>query len=183
MKYLLTKNGKLVPENHIALHPRRKRSLHVIRALPPLHYTGVFLSLVFILLSALVLFYVWYMDQPLLNPMGKTLVPVVHAQEAPQKTPIAYIKQFAYLYGVNENLALCIAKNESGFNPEAVGDNSLAVGIFQWHLSSWKIMRKKMGLSQADERTDVIESTKTAMFAISQGYGNWWTPFRKGICK
>jgi len=178
MKYLLTKNGKLVPENHVALHPRRKRSLHVIRIPKP--DPSVLVPLALWIVGLTIIFFLYrYYSAPLLNPMGTMIVPVVHAQEAPHKTPRALIVQFSYLYGVPENLALCIAKNESGFNPEAVGDHGKAVGLFQFWAGTWTMFRKKMGLSPVDLRTDPLESTRTAMWAIANGYGKHWSTYRR----
>ena len=177
MKLLLTKNGKLVPANHISLHPRRKRSLHVIRIPKPDPFVLVPLTLWIFGLAVLFFLYRYY-SAPLLNPMGST-VPIVYAQEAPTKTPQQIIRQFAYLYGVPEKLALCIAKNESGFRADAVGDSGLAVGILQFHRGTFLMFQKKMGLKQSDDRTDVVESARVAMWAIANGYGKHWSTYRR----
>jgi hypothetical protein len=88
---------------------------------------------------------------------------------------ISYIEKYAAEYGVSVRYLVCIAKNESGFNPEAVGDSGRAVGVAQWHLGSWQFMREKMGLSTDDLRTCPEESIRTMAFAIANGYSHWWS--------
>ena len=106
---------------------------------------------------------------------------VFAAEEGDNTTSM--IKKWARHYGVDEEFALCVAVNESSLDPLAVGDSGKAVGLFQWHLGSWRIMRKKMGLSTVDQRLNPEESARTAMFAIANGYSHWWTPVRNRLCR
>lgn len=84
----------------------------------------------------------------------------------------------AIVYGVDPLLATDICRLESDFDPTAVGDDGLAVGLWQWHMGSWAYVRDKMGESQEDERLDVYESTRTAMFALGAlGLHHWWSAY------
>lgn len=92
-------------------------------------------------------------------------------------------KMYANIYGVDKDLALCVLENESNGRCEAIGDGGLAHGPFQFHLPTWKSFRKQMGLNTLDLRTDPYESARTAMWAISKGYGPHWTPYYKCLAK
>ncbi len=48
--------------------------------------------------------------------------------------PATVITQIANQFGVPPNLALAIAQNESGLNPNAVGDNGTSFGLYQLHI-------------------------------------------------
>ena len=96
---------------------------------------------------------------------------------------IRYINKYSDRYGVSASYMVCLAKAESQFNPEAVGDHNLAIGIWQYHLGTWRLFRGQMGLSTEDLRDDEEESTKTTAWALSQGLDNHWTPLRRGDCR
>lgn len=93
------------------------------------------------------------------------------------------VHYYSARYGVEPYLVACILEKESNFNPQAIGDNGKAVGMAQFHLGTFKMFRKKMGLSQEDLRTDKAESIKVLCWALSRGYGSHWTPYKKGVCR
>ncbi len=88
------------------------------------------------------------------------------------------VRSMADAMGVSPDYAACIVARESEWNPDAVGDDGAAVGLWQWHLGSWQHVRAKMGLPVEDRRAAPVESTVTALWWIRQGYGRWWTADR-----
>ena len=93
------------------------------------------------------------------------------------------IIKWAKYYGVSPEFGLCVAFHESSMNPLAVGDSGKARGLFQFWAGTWEMFRKKMGESTQDMRVNVNESSKTAMWAISEGYGSHWSVITNGLCK
>ena len=78
--------------------------------------------------------------------------------------------------GQNAAYCQCIAYHESRYDANAVGDDGMAIGLWQWHLESWEYVRGKMGLPMEDRRADPVESTITALYAIDKlGLAHWWT--------
>jgi hypothetical protein len=86
-------------------------------------------------------------------------------------------------YGVPEDFALCVADHESRFDPQAVGDHGDALGLYQFHLSTWQHFRSRMGLPADDLRLDTRESARTACWAFANGFQKRWTVVRLGPCK
>lgn len=103
--------------------------------------------------------------------------------EAKEKTIPEMIVEYSDKYQVNPMLIECILFNESGFNPEAVGDSGKAVGISQFHYPTWKSFRQKMGESTQDLRKSPEEAIKTLSWAISQGLKYHWSPVKNGVCQ
>lgn len=93
------------------------------------------------------------------------------------------IIKWAKYYGVDPKFAVCVAFNESSMNPLATGDGGKARGLFQFWPGTWEMFRKKMGENTQDQRTNVNEASKTAMYAISEGYGSHWSVITNGSCK
>ena len=86
------------------------------------------------------------------------------------------IRHTAGAMGVDADFAVCIAWHESRYDVMAVGDDGMAIGLWQWHLGSWEYVRGKMGLPLEDRRNDPVESTITAIYAIDRlGLAHWWT--------
>lgn len=96
---------------------------------------------------------------------------------------ISLIKKWASFYKVDEDLVGCIVQEESRGNPLAVGDSGKAVGVAQFHLPTWKMFREKMGLSTIDQRNNANEAIRTLTWALSNGYGYHWTPYKDGRCR
>lgn len=67
-------------------------------------------------------------------------------------------------YGVPVDLAIATAWNESGLNPDAVGDNGTSFGLFQLHeggeLGSLTEVEAKNPLTNAETALAVFKSTK-----------------------
>jgi soluble lytic murein transglycosylase-like protein len=85
-------------------------------------------------------------------------------------------------YAIPEEFALCVADRESRFDPQAVGDHGDAVGLYQFHLSTWQHFRARMGLPANDLRRDAREAAKTACWAFANGFQQRWTVVRLGLC-
>jgi len=97
---------------------------------------------------------------------------------------VPMIRLVATSYGVHPGLAVIIARRESSFDPDAVGDNGKAVGLWQWHLKSWSHVRKKMGMLCVDDRRDPWESTVTAMYAMSVLHlYRWWSTYKPALAE
>jgi len=88
------------------------------------------------------------------------------------------IHALAALFHVDPRLALAIARRESAFNPNAIGNDGKAVGLWQWHLPSWIHVRRHMNLPSDDCRLDIAKSTQTAMFAMGILHlYHWWSTY------
>jgi soluble lytic murein transglycosylase-like protein len=85
-------------------------------------------------------------------------------------------------FGVPELFALCVADHESRFDPQTIGDQGDAVGLFQFHLGTWQHFRIRMGLQTDDLRLDAREAARTACWAFANGFQLRWTVVRRGIC-
>ena len=96
--------------------------------------------------------------------------------EASEPNVETTIRRWARHYNVDEEFLVCIARAESALNPNAVGDEGLALGLFQWHAPSWILMREAMGLSAWTWlRLDANESAKTTAYAIGvMKLDRWW---------
>jgi hypothetical protein len=83
----------------------------------------------------------------------------------------------ALLAGISPDYALCIVEHESKLDIVAHGDGGKAFGLWQWHEPSWKHVREKMGADTSPAlRADPVESTRTALFAMSElGLYRWWS--------
>jgi len=69
---------------------------------------------------------------------------------------------------------------ESSLDAGAVGDDGAAVGLWQWHLSSWECVRAHMNAPLDDLRADAWESTRTAMYAMGElDLYHWWSTDEK----
>lgn len=91
-------------------------------------------------------------------------------------SPQAIVERAASVVGEKPAYFSCIVERESEWNPQAIGDDGAAVGLWQWHLGSWEYVRDRMGLPTDDERDSPIESTRTAAYAIGVlGLDDWWS--------
>ena len=93
------------------------------------------------------------------------------------------IKKWASLYGVDVDLVACIVQEESGGNPLATGDHGLAHGLAQFHLPTWRMFRRQMGLSVIDQRENPEEAIRTLVWALKHNKGVHWTPYKDGRCR
>ena len=109
--------------------------------------------------------------------MIPTIALLLALQRSPQEM---MVRRMALAFGVEPERAACIVRLESEWDPAAIGDDGAAVGLWQWHMASWRHVRRQMGLSTEDRRMDPVESTATALFAIGRlGLGRWWTADRQ----
>jgi len=92
---------------------------------------------------------------------------------------IHHINKYAEEYDVSARYLVCLAREESRFDPQAVGDSGRAVGPFQYWLGTWQMFRRQMGLSTEDLRACEEESTRTTAWAISKGLDSHWTASSK----
>lgn len=86
-------------------------------------------------------------------------------------------------YGIAMPFALCVADWESRFDPQAVGDGGDAIGLYQFHLGTWRRFRNEMGLGTEDLRADTRAAASTACWAFANGYARRWTVVRLGLCQ
>jgi hypothetical protein len=88
---------------------------------------------------------------------------------------IHYINKYSEEYGVSARYLVCLAREESRFDPNAVGDSGRAVGPFQYWLSTWQMFRRQMGLSTEDLRACEKESVRTTAWAVANGLSRHWS--------
>jgi hypothetical protein len=94
----------------------------------------------------------------------------------------AVIRIECAIYGVPASFALCVADRESRLDPQAIGDHGDAVGLYQFHLSTWQHFRARMGLPVDDLRSEAREAAMTACWAFANGFQQRWTVVRLGLC-
>lgn len=90
----------------------------------------------------------------------------------------AVIEICADIYSLDAKKCRCIMREESRYNPNAIGDMGLAVGLWQWHEESIKTALRDMGIvwdwrENGDPRLNVWASTLAACHALNQGW-DWW---------
>lgn len=85
------------------------------------------------------------------------------------------IRYWARFYEVDENLALCLAKNESGFNPLAKNPSSSAGGVFQFINSTWISTAKRMGTGfTLADKYDAEKNIQAGVWLLkTDGAGHW----------
>ena len=88
------------------------------------------------------------------------------------------IEYYANLYGVDKDTALQVAKCESEFKTNAVGDSGKAYGVFQFHEPTFREFAKKFG-DNTLEYKNTSHSIELAMWALSQGKGSNWSCYNK----
>lgn len=89
------------------------------------------------------------------------------------------VETLARCYAVDPELAKRVVTLECpSWNPQEEGDGGAAVGLWQWHLPSWQLVRQHMGASPEDLRADPLESTHTAMYAWTvMDLHHWWATY------
>ena len=81
-----------------------------------------------------------------------------------------------YAYGAE------IARLESNWDPQAMGDEGEAIGLFQFHPATWRWARKKMGLDPSlNIRLSQWESARTWAWLCHEGHADWWTAHEKAL--
>lgn len=88
------------------------------------------------------------------------------------------IRQYAALYGINPQTAVCIAWHESGYNQFSKNKSSSASGVFQYLPSTWRGTDEgRAGLSVFDADANVRAAVK--YMAIHRSTSPWTT---RGSC-
>lgn len=95
-------------------------------------------------------------------------------------------KYWASKYGVNEELFVCVLRNESGLSSRLggslkCGDNGQSCGIAQFKLSTFLSIRRNAGWTQEDLRGNDYEAIKTAAYGFANGWKYHWTPYQ--LCR
>jgi len=90
------------------------------------------------------------------------------------------IQRASEKYGINFKLMWELSFCESRHRQSAVGDSGLAVGIFQWHNSSWKAYCSHFGV-KLDRYSVYDQAELTALVLSEEGVpnGNWYNCFRQ----
>lgn len=86
------------------------------------------------------------------------LFPVISLADIDQSIP-QFIAETAKIYGIDPQLALYVSFKESGWNPQAIGDEGTSFGLWQIHNPTSK---KKMPLT-TKQAHDINISTFWAM--------------------
>lgn len=97
--------------------------------------------------------------------------------ETPRKliTPLNFMEEAAYIFGVNKYLMYCIVTHESGWNAEAKNPKSTAYGYGQFINSTWVAWRVKMGEdSDLSLRSNPQDAFWTMAWALDKGYRSHW---------
>ncbi len=77
--------------------------------------------------------------------------------------------------GMTPPQAACIVAAESGWDTWAVGALGER-GLWQIHPTTWQFAREKMGADVDFALAfDAGENTRTAVWLIANGYGEWWS--------
>ncbi len=98
------------------------------------------------------------------------VIKVARAKEETLEDTIKnYIKSLSEFYGVDSTFMISLARCESNFQPEVVGDTGKALGIYQGWAKSWAHYNKiyKTNL----DRTSWIDQTKMSIQVV-RDYGS-----------
>lgn len=104
-----------------------------------------------------------------------TSTPVIAPVEPTVK---GLIVKYSEQYGIDLRTSLAVARCESNFKPEAVGDNGLAKNVYQFHFSTFTQFAKELGEPLNYENTE--DNIRLANWAFAKGYGpRHWTCWPK----
>jgi hypothetical protein len=91
------------------------------------------------------------------------------------------VAQMAAERGVDAGRAVQTVTLESAWDAAAVGDNGLAVGLWQFWPETWTWACALVGYPQwrdIENRNDPIKSTIVALEMIRRDWGHLWTGYR-----
>lgn len=89
------------------------------------------------------------------------------------------IRRFSAEYGFDAELALRIAKCESGLRADAQNSHSTASGTFQFINATWVSTRNQMGLDPSLAlKTDPVEGVRTGVWKLAHGGIRAWDASR-----
>lgn len=90
----------------------------------------------------------------------------------------AIVAMLADSAGMAPRQAACMVQAESRWDTLAVGALGER-GLWQIHPTTWQFAREKMCADTSfDLAFDPLENTRTAVWLIANGYGEWWTSWR-----
>jgi len=92
------------------------------------------------------------------------------------------VSNLAVERGVDVSRALTTVRLESSWDPEAVGDDGMAVGLWQFHSRTWRWGCDLTGYSEwrdLTNRVDPVKSSIVALDMIALGYGHHWVGWRR----
>lgn len=111
-------------------------------------------------------------EQPVIEPVVITKVETIPEM----------ITRLALENNIEPELALCIVKYESNFNPQARNANSSASGLWQFISSTFQEGINQRGLDWTlEDRFDPYKSTDMAMWYLKKGQASRWAVLNK--CK
>ena len=100
------------------------------------------------------------------------------------------VGQMAMERGIDPALARETVRLESAWDPRAVGDNGLAVGLWQFRgkdsSGTWGWLCKVTGHPEWSDdlnRLDPVKESIVALDAIALGYGDHWSGWRVAVRK
>lgn len=80
-------------------------------------------------------------------------------------------------YGIDPVMSLEVAKCESGFKTDIVGDQGLAYGVFQFHRGTFDDFSEEAGVELDYKNPD--HAIDLFMWAIKNGKGSHWTCYKR----
>lgn len=83
--------------------------------------------------------------------------------------------------GLDVDRVLRVVELESAWDPNAIGDEGEAVGLWQFHAGTWTWLCDLTGHSEWRDpllRRNPVYATIVALEAIQMGYGSHWTAWR-----
>lgn len=108
---------------------------------------------------------------------AKAEAPEMTVQEMTIEGAIAH---FSEVYGVDPKISIAVARCESNFNPNVIGDGGRAKGIYQYHNETWyrhyKEFNKETGITLV--KGEPKDDAQLAIWAIANGKGSEWSSLR-----
>lgn len=109
------------------------------------------------------------------NPIIERKITVEIINPTPEQV-IDEIKKQSAEFGINTEIALRIAKCESGYNYKAKNPNSTARGVYQYLIATWEATESA---KQGKERNDYKANIREAMIDLANGEIDKWNASKK----
>src|SRR3990167_2231431 len=108
-----------------------------------------------------------------LKYVSENLMPIARASDLTLREEIElWLSSYAQSYNISEDYFYRLAKCESKFDVDILGDKGKALGLFQWWEKSWKHYNKKFKTDL--DRTNWKHQIEMSAKVISlEGYDNW----------
>ena len=104
------------------------------------------------------------------------LIPIARASNVKtfQDDIIQWIRHYAKLYNISEDGMINLAKCESNFDIDILGDKGQALGLYQWWQKSWDYYNRKNKTElDRDSWQHQIEMTARVL-SEKNGWENWY---------